>query len=116
LERLRLAVNMASQKSNSNLQELQESITEEFELVTRENSVEPEASFLDVLSIAKEDAELSELLSRLKDMENRMNDVDEDGDFSEGEEESCEVFNGVIDGIAKKFCCYKNGTFRMEDP
>jgi hypothetical protein len=72
LETLRRRVDAASEKSNMEVRGLQNQLSEDFDLVMRENRAAPQESFLGTLAVAENEAKLSTIFSRLKVIESKV--------------------------------------------
>lgn len=107
LGRIKSAIAQYNVKSNAVFEDIQNKMSEEFDLLVNDQAAEPESTFLDDLERAREESELQELLMRLEDLERRIRE----GDDETEETEEAEIFTQIVDGKEVKYYCYSNGTF-----
>ncbi|OHT07154.1 hypothetical protein TRFO_01276 [Tritrichomonas foetus] len=129
LQKLNTAIEAASRRGNSLIESIQNQLSEEFDQIMKNESIEQENSILDQIEQAREESQIVALLNKLDQLQEKIQNLEKNddnttqtGSFYEedenenenNEENDVEVFTKIIDNKTYKFFCRPDGTFTME--
>ena len=112
IQKLNLDIENATKKGNQVIDDIQKELSEQFDLILKYDNTEPEDTVYDQIEQAREESEIIELINRLDQLQEKLQNLESS---TSNDEEEVEIYTKEIDGKTVKFICNpQTGTFTME--